>query len=174
MIKEITKNIWQISFDIFGSVVYFLKLSNKNIIIDTSTSQNSFELIRELKSIGISPEDIDIVILTHNHYDHIDNNSLFEKAKFYASKEDFKDEKILNIYDLGMPQLEVIKTPGHTIGGICLLLKKEKILFSGDTIFHNGYIGRTDLPTSSPEQMAESLKKLNKIGYKILCPGHLY
>jgi len=51
-------------------------------------------------------------------------------------------------------------------------MPKEKILFSGDTIFHRGTIGRTDLPTSLPKEMDKSLKKLAKYKYDILCPGH--
>jgi len=56
---------------------------------------------------------------------------------------------------------------------VCYLY--EDVLFSGDTIFdkeHN-YVGRTDLPESNPEAMQESLEKLKKLNYKILCPGHL-
>ena len=46
------------------------------------------------------------------------------------------------------------------------------VLFSGDTLFHNG-IGRTDLPKSVPEKMNESLKKLRNLKFEILCPGHI-
>jgi glyoxylase-like metal-dependent hydrolase (beta-lactamase superfamily II) len=52
---------------------------------------------------------------------------------------------------------EVIKTPGHTAGGICLLLKDGMILFSGDTLFDDGQ-GRTDLYSSDPVAMKNSLK----------------
>ena len=51
--------------------------------------------------------------------------------------------------------------------------KTINALFSGDTIFHNG-IGRTDLPNSQPEKMAESLEKIKKLNIKTLCPGHNY
>ncbi|MFH1307423.1 MAG: MBL fold metallo-hydrolase [archaeon] len=174
MINQIKPNIWQFVFSDFGSCVYILKIKDKLIAIDTSSSQNLGELILFLEKINLSPKDIDILILTHKHYDHDDNIDIFEKAKLYGSKEDFSDEKILDIFKLNIPEFEIIETPGHTKGSICLFLEKEKILFSGDTIFHNGYIGRTDLPTSVPEKMNDSLEKLKKINYKILCPGHMY
>lgn len=159
MIIKITPNIFQLHFNQFGSCVYFLKLE-KNILIDTSSSNNKKEIIEDLKKLNINPEDIQIVILTHQHWDHNSNVNLFPNAEIY----DFRDiNKIPK-------EFKVIKTPGHTKDSICLLYKK--ILFSGDTLFHNG-IGRTDFPESQPEKMQESLNKLKKINYKILCPGHV-
>lgn len=69
-------------------------------------------------------------------------------------------------------KLEAIATPGHTQGGFCFYIKEKNILFSGDTLFKQG-IGRTDLPTSSEKEMAESLKKLLKLPENtIIYPGH--
>ncbi|MBM3252496.1 MAG: MBL fold metallo-hydrolase, partial [Candidatus Omnitrophica bacterium] len=66
--------------------------------------------------------------------------------------------------------LEVIHSPGHTPGGICL--KLDNMIFTGDTLFAGG-IGRTDLPYSSEDKMVNSLKKLMDYpdNTKIL-PGH--
>lgn len=61
----------------------------------------------------------------------------------------------------GESTLSIIHTPGHSPGGICLYNKKEKVIFTGDTLFHNTY-GRTDLPYSSKEDMKKSLEKLKK------------
>ncbi|MBU2562104.1 MAG: MBL fold metallo-hydrolase, partial [Nanoarchaeota archaeon] len=140
------------------------------LIIDTGSEWNREELLSELKNLETNPEKINKVILTHNHFDHTGNINLFKKAKVYGSKEDFKSKKILDIELLNKEDFKIIKTPGHTKGGICILHKN--VLFSGDTLFHRG-VGRTDLPNSSPDEMADSLKKLEKIGYKILCPGHI-
>lgn len=68
-------------------------------------------------------------------------------------------------------ELEVIHTPGHSPGGICL--KTGKVLFAGDTLFH-GSVGRTDFPGGSYEDLITSIKT------KLLClnddvvvyPGH--
>ena len=85
-----------------------------------------------------------------------------------AKKFDIKLEALENF-----PGLEVISTPGHTKGSVCIYYPKEKVLFSGDTLFFNGF-GRIDFPFSDPGKMEESLEIIGKIGYKILAPGHDY
>ncbi len=73
---------------------------------------------------------------------------------------------------LGNTVLEVIHTPGHSPGGICLFNRKEKILFTGDSLFA-GVVGRTDLPYSSKEALKNSLQKLSRLPPKtIIYPGH--
>ena len=61
-----------------------------------------------------------------------------------------------NIADLSLQTLE---TPGHTRGGVCYYFEKEKIIFTGDTLF-KGTCGRTDLPGGDGRILAQSLKKL--------------
>ncbi|MFQ5531953.1 MAG: MBL fold metallo-hydrolase, partial [Candidatus Nanoarchaeia archaeon] len=170
MITKLRPNLWRLDFRLFGSIVYILKHNGKIIIIDTGSFANRPELKRDLKELNIRPENVDIVLLTHKHFDHDGNIKIFENAKIYGSKEDFKSDKILDVYKLNIKGLRVIKTPGHSRGSVCFLLNtgEEKTLFSGDTIFNNGYIGRTDLPGSNPEDMKKSLEKLKKIDYGLL------
>ena len=54
-------------------------------------------------------------------------------------------------------ELEVIFTPGHTCGGCCFYVPKEKTLFSGDTLFCQS-IGRSDFPTGNGAQLVSSVK----------------
>jgi glyoxylase-like metal-dependent hydrolase (beta-lactamase superfamily II) len=171
MIQQIKDNLWQLSFKEFGSCVYVINLKDKKIIIDTSSLINRKELSQDLRELKINPSKIDIVILTHNHYDHMENIGLFPNTKIYGSKEDFKEKNITNINELNIKEFKIIKTPGHTKGGICILYKG--ILFSGDTIFGGGYVGRTDLPGGSYQELKKSIEKLKKAKYEILCPGHL-
>jgi glyoxylase-like metal-dependent hydrolase (beta-lactamase superfamily II) len=165
MINKINENIWQLHFENFGSCVYVLKINKKIILIDTSSQGAREELLRDLEILKINPEKVEIVILTHNHYDHIGNIELFSNAKIYHPENLEENSTIKEI-----PEMKVIETPGHAPENKCYLY--DDILFSGDTIFHNG-IGRIDLPGGSEKQMMESLKKLAKIKYKILCPGHV-
>ena len=66
---------------------------------------------------------------------------------------------------------EVIHTPGHTKGSICLYSRENKVLFSGDTLFRHSY-GRTDLG-GSETQIMKSLRKLLKLdGDTTVYPGH--
>jgi len=170
MLKKIKNNIWQLHFQSFGSCVYLIKLNKKNILIDTGSPQNIEELKNDLKELNLTPQDIDIVILTHNHWDHTGGIILFLNSKIYGNGKDF-GENLLDINKLNIKEFKIIETPGHSKGEICILY--DDVLFSGDTIFHNGGIGRTDLPGSSETEMKESLEKLQKINYEILCPGHV-
>jgi len=80
------------------------------------------------------------------------------------------DNDLIHVGDI---EFKVIHTPGHTKGGICLYQEDEKILFSGDTIFR-GTWGRTDLPTSSFEDIIKSITERIMILPEdtIIYPGH--
>lgn len=80
------------------------------------------------------------------------------------------DEDVLHIGEI---QFKVIHTPGHTAGGSCLYLEKEKLVFSGDTLF-KGMWGRTDLPTGNMNQIIQSIcnKLLVLPDDTIVYPGH--
>ncbi len=68
--------------------------------------------------------------------------------------------------------LEVLHTPGHTEGSVCLRNAANKLLIAGDTLF-SGSWGRTDLPGGSAEQMAESLARLAGLDPDLrVLPGH--
>jgi hydroxyacylglutathione hydrolase len=73
----------------------------------------------------------------------------------------------------GNTTIDVVHTPGHSKGGICLLIRDQNILFSGDTLFR-GSIGRTDLMGGSYETLIESIiHKIFPLGDDIVVyPGH--
>lgn len=67
---------------------------------------------------------------------------------------------------------EVLATPGHTPGSVCLYHPQEKLLFAGDTLFFQG-CGRTDLPDGNPADMEASLHKLSALPRETqVMPGH--
>ena len=80
------------------------------------------------------------------------------------------DEDLLHLGDL---EFQVIHTPGHTSGGSCLYCGKERLLFSGDTLFR-GTWGRTDVPTGDFEDIINSITKKLMIlpDDTIVYPGH--
>ncbi len=68
--------------------------------------------------------------------------------------------------------LDVLHTPGHTEGSVCLLANGQRLLFTGDTLFAGAW-GRTDLPGGSDGQMVESLGRLAVLdGDLAVLPGH--
>lgn len=121
--------------------------------------------IREKFKIPLlmAPEDLPILTGNENHFlsttlgldPPADIDVLIENEDFKI--EDFED-------------LDIVKTPGHTPGSICL--KTEDLLFSGDTVFA-GSIGRTDLPGGSDHQIQKSLDRIRTFPRKLkLLPGH--
>ncbi len=74
--------------------------------------------------------------------------------------------------EVGTLSFEVMHTPGHTPGSICLYEAQAGALFTGDTLFRIG-IGRTDHPGGNKMQLGESLKKLAALPDKTkVYPGH--
>ncbi len=139
-----------------------------------------------------------LIINTHGHIDHIGcddefavpiyahsaeapmlGNSGLNMSDFlnmpYSVKSPIKVLEDKSKIVLGEIELEVIHTPGHTQGGICLLLKKPvtNILFSGDTLFYEN-VGRTDFAGGSTANLMKSIKeKLFLLPDEtVIYPGH--
>ncbi|MHA1300371.1 MAG: MBL fold metallo-hydrolase [Candidatus Helarchaeota archaeon] len=177
----ITPEVYYIASRSFDSNIY---IYGKKILIDTGFNRQYAEkIIEHMKKFDIK---INRIVLTHIHPDHSSNVGIFQKAfdakvciheklaKKFAQYGDklvlLKEGDVLEVnQDL---KLRVIYTPGHSSGGICLYDEKNKILFSGDTIFSHGNIGRTDLG-GDIHALVNSIEKLLKIDVEILCPGHM-
>jgi len=192
-VSKIRDDVWK--FKGVGSV-YLIKNESEWILIDSGDSADRDDLIREISKV-VDLGKINVVLLTHLHYDHLSNLDLFENAKVFASGQELQDylensksfyfyvnEKVDKILKDKAKRLKgsgwglkILKVPGHTRGSVAFLDEKRKLLFSGDTIFGGGIEGRTDLPNSSPEDMKNSVKKLRKLVVDKglgLCPGHGY
>ena len=79
----------------------------------------------------------------------------------------------LDVFTCAGYTVQMLHTPGHTVGSCCYYLKDEKVLFSGDTLFC-GSVGRTDFPGGSMAQMRQSLRRLLDTlpGDTDVYPGH--
>jgi len=180
--------------------LYFDEVSGEGFIIDPAVSGMEEE---NLIGDFIRRENIKVkyIINTHGHLDHVMGNK-WAKEKFSAPilmhEEDnnmlakvveqglmfgiqvetqppvdkFIDEG--NILSVNNCSLKVIHTPGHTKGGICLVDEKNKVVFSGDTLFKDS-IGRTDLPGGDMQTLLNSIstKLYNLPDDFIVYPGHL-
>ena len=137
-----------------------------------------------------------LIISTHRHWDHIGDNAAVVDATGaeiaahlldrhglenpQPSMAPFPIPPSIPAVDLeegsrirfGEIDLEVLHTPGHTEGSVCLLSGSESLLFTGDTLFAGGW-GRTDLAGGSEDQIVESLSRLDEMADDLrVLPGH--
>lgn len=172
--------------------------TNCYILVDEETKEAAIiDPADEAETLKKAVEDegaaLKYILLTHGHRDHTlaapKLHELFPDAAVYIHPADkgavgnyyYPMEKLigedLRFYDdgdtlpLGSLTIEVLHTPGHTGGSVCL--KCGEALFTGDTLFA-GSMGRVDLPGAMPEEMAGSLARLAALegDYQVL-PGHM-
>lgn len=116
------------------------------ILVDTSGPWNKNKLISDIKQAGYEYDDIEWVICTHGHSDHIGNLNLFTKAKFIVGFDVFKDNAY-EVFDFKEKDavykinndVTVFATPGHTNADVSVLVKNTEkgfIVIAGD-IFEN-------------------------------------
>jgi len=177
-----------------GTNCYIIKAENGDVAVMDPTSFGP-ALRRALEEEGIS--ELKYILLTHGHFDHItgadklrtafggkiaihrldtpclESSNESRAADFGYPFKAFKEDIILDDGDklsFGDGEIEVIHTPGHTVGSVCF--KMGDSLFTGDTLFRLS-IGRTDFPGGNMVQMMSSLRKLKAIegSYRIY-PGH--
>ena len=175
--------------------IVFDEATKETMVIDPGGEANKIS-----EMLSILGANLKYIYLTHCHGDHIGGvTELKEKwgGKILIHRidsEGLNDAKINlseyvgigtieldadsriddgDLIHIGELEFEVIHTPGHTAGGTSLYCKKEKLLFSGDTLFR-GTWGRTDLPTSDFVAIMDSItKKLLLLPEEtIVYPGH--
>ena len=165
-------------------------LIDDNILVDTGAGLNKDYLFSKLRENGVEPDDIETVVNTHCHFDHIGGNHFFPNAKIAIHREDALSIKNKDTLGTSMSVFEepgncrgdieledgdeiadfkVIHTPGHTRGGICLY--DGESLISGDTIFAGGGVGRMDIGGDYMD-MKNSVAKLLELDVKNIYPGH--
>lgn len=173
-------------------------------LVDSGAGKGTSRIFENIKRVGLKNKRIEIVFNTHCHYDHIGGNFDFKKAgcKIAAYKDEvdeieklgglslysmardegfeFKPVKVdRHLYDgeiveVGDSRFEIIHTPGHTPGGICLLFNENgvKNLFSGDTASAQGKLGWINGPGCNIQEWKKSIKKLVDLKPDRLFPGH--
>jgi len=167
-------------------------LVDESILIDVG--MDAVSIIAQLEEY-ISPGELETIILTHCHYDH--SGGAGEVASVFGAKIAIHEDdaallgsahaSVSSMFGEKPPSiipdillkggeilggLEVIHTPGHTPGSICLYNTDSGILFSGDTVFPDGGFGRTDLYGGNTHKLIESIRKLSLLDVNIMYPGH--
>ena len=162
------------------------------------TGKSTMKELSEIFNLNITK-----VVLTHAHLDHIGgivslNDEqrkkitiyCHEAEKSYIEKPDGRyidplanspiDSLIINKaltdderFEFGSFVFDVIHTPGHTEGSLCLFDAEKRILFTGDCEIPQGSFGRVDFPGSNPIKMLRSLENLSSLDVEALFAGHM-
>jgi hydroxyacylglutathione hydrolase len=169
--------------------------TKQGVIIDPGGNEE--EILAACDKEGLT---VKYIVNTHGHPDHVCGNGKLKEATgadivMHAADADFfGQDRVQQFFSqLGLPAsppvdkrvedgdiltfgnetLEVILTPGHTPGGICLYSHPN--LFTGDTLFAGG-VGRTDFPGGDTQQLMTSIKEriLSLPPETIVWPGHGY
>ena len=195
---ELQPDIFWIKGENSSSHSYLIRGDYKNVLIDSGVDKNFFQLQKSLLMLGVKIRDIDIIINTHEHFDHIGANRYFQEhaliaAHRFAATKIITEDKYVTLYqsgdlngpslkvhfwlesksrfDLGNYSLSIIHTPGHTSGSICIYEPTLKILFTGDTVFAGGtlsYIGES----GSVGDYIDSISLLATRKINEIYPGH--
>lgn len=161
---------------------YAVRSGGKTIVVDTGFGPGPIamlggltgNLLGDMKSKGVSPESVDIVIHTHLHIDHVgwniapDGKPNFPNARYYGPRADYdlfsqdvamnphmeqiiplKAMDRLELYEGEItltPEVTTVPTPGHTPGHSSVLVNSggEKILITGDLAHHPAQVDRTE------------------------------
>jgi glyoxylase-like metal-dependent hydrolase (beta-lactamase superfamily II) len=188
-IRKMSDSVYLLNDNDSGTA-YVVVGSERALVIDTCNGfENFLDIVRSITDKPL------VLVNTHAHPDHVRGNVWFEKAYInFRDKEQYYDMfkgemlppairglapcAIENIddgdkIDLGDREIEVIAFPGHTAGGICLLSRADRVLFTGDSI-----LGRTlwmFMPTSvTLSRLVESLENVKRYsdGFDWLLTGH--
>ena len=138
---------------------------NKTIIIDPGAEAD--KIIRYIEDNNL---DLEAILITHHHDDHIGALKDIINYKNVAIYDNTNLEE--KDYIIAGFNIEVIKTPGHTSDSITYYFKDFNIMFVGDFIF-KGNVGRWDLATGYLPDLIDSIEKIKKYDKDIfLYPGH--
>lgn len=144
----------------FTSNVY-LVAGDRTVLIDTGANFDVVESIRE------RADDLDAVVLTHTHRDHIGNLEAVADAFDvdiwgYDTSIDGVDNAIDDeeTVTLGDHEYVALHTPGHKDDHLCFYSADAGVLFAGDLVFQNGSFGRTDLEEGDRATLVESIDRV--------------
>jgi glyoxylase-like metal-dependent hydrolase (beta-lactamase superfamily II) len=197
--REIAEGIFLFNLREPSCNSYFI-VGPPHVVVDPGAGGRE-ALEKKLAKLGIKPSEVEVVLNTHSHADHVANNAFFENALVYASKAAVKKmlakdaemlmgeiagreydapaEKHISIkgegmLEFGAREFHCIPTPGHTSCGMCFLEKTTRTLFTGDTLFAGEYGVPRIFPSGGKHALHESLSKLLALSQfvDVLAPGH--
>ena len=192
--KDIFAYLWQNPYE--NNCNTYLIDGEMVILIDPGHSRHLDKLFSQMEGDGISPDEIDLILITHSHPDHFEGlEAFFDKPVRIAmcrEEERYLRENGRLLFDMmGQPipkyrvdfflkegelhlkerTFHIYQTPGHSPGSLSIYWPEKKILFTGDVVFYGG-IGRTDFLEGDSKLLMESIERLSHLDIELLLPGH--
>src|ERR1700752_3955501 len=192
---QAAEDVYQIRFKNRAANAYLVRGSKRTILVDVGLSTNYPHLLACLAHVGITPDMIDMVVLSHEHLDHIGAAYHFHGRSYIAAhrlaankimlRDDFSMLRKMfnvpinvdiwleegNLIDLGNFRLNVMYTPGHTSACITLFEPDKGLLFAADTWMPGGVMGGV-FGSGSIADYIQSLERIKALNSKILLSGH--
>lgn len=146
--------------DVFTSNV-FLVPGKQTVLVDPGSE---FDVVNAIRN---HVDDLDAVVLTHTHRDHVANLESVTDAfdidvmaydgSFPGVDTALGDEETIQ---MGDHEYVALHTPGHKNDHLCLYAEEPGVLFAADLIFANGSFGRTDLEEGDRPTLIESIERV--------------
>jgi hydroxyacylglutathione hydrolase len=192
------EDVFQIRFKNRAANAYLVRGKSRTIMIDVGLSSNFAHLLECLDHLGCRLDQIEMVILSHEHLDHVGAAYRFEKRTIIAAhrlaankimlRDDFSMLRKMfnepnepididlwleegNLIDLGNFRLNVMYTPGHTSACITLFDQEKGLLFASDTLMPGGVMGGV-FGSGSISDYIQSLERLRGLNSRVLLSGH--
>ena len=154
-------------FNPYYECTYVVSENDEAIVIDCGVS-NPAEATAFKQYIEANHLHLMDCLVTHTHPDHICGNEFLEE-EFGVKPHEIDNLSQIEIFNQTM---QILATPGHKSDSVCFYFPKEKVLFTGDTLFMES-VGRTDLPTGDWNTLLQSLQKLMELpNDTVVYPGH--
>ncbi len=175
----------------------YLIQDETTILIDPGNDSLIDQLTKDIEADGLEVENIDLIVNTHLHLDHcLADQSLRSISKARIGLHDIQKKyketalgKVSEFFGITPPKLEedleldnqintgkleisILPTPGHSPDHICFHCQQDGFLICGDLIFTES-TGRVDLPGGDKTKISQSIKKMEKLSYELLLPGHM-
>jgi hydroxyacylglutathione hydrolase len=139
----------------------FLVTGERTVLVDAGTGFDVVSQVRE------AVEDLDALIMTHTHPDHVGNlpdvvNAFDVDVWGYDTSQDGVDHAIADgeTVTMGDHAYEALHTPGHKNDHLCFYAPEAGVLFAGDLVFANGGFGRTDLAEGDRSRLIDSIERV--------------
>lgn len=139
----------------------FLVEGERTVLVDVG---NDFDVVGAVRE---HVDDLDAVVLTHTHPDHVGNLDAVRRAFDvevwgYDADANGVDHAIADgeVITLGDNEYEAIHTPGHKNDHLCFYSRTAGVLYAGDLVFANGGFGRTDLEEGDRSLLVDSIRRV--------------